>query len=198
MKYFITAIGTDSGKTLVSAVIVHALKADYWKPIQAGKPTDTDTIKNLLGDDIFCHPEAYSLNTPASPHSAALTEGITIRLEDIKAPVSEKDLVIEGAGGVLVPLNNNDFVIDIATKESAELILVSNNYLGSINHTLLTLDYLKSKNYNLKGIIFNGKPNKDTEDIILHHSNCPCLLRIPELSTVNRETIIQLASELKL
>jgi len=198
MKYFITAIGTDSGKTLVSAIVAHALKADYWKPVQAGKPTDTDTIKNLLGDDIFYHKEAYCLNTPASPHSAALKENITIKLGNIRMPKTEKNLVIEGAGGVLVPLNNQDFVIDIAANLDSELIVVSNNYLGSINHTLLTLNYLKSRNFKIKGIIFNGERNIDTEDIILHHAGCPCILRIPKLENVNKETIIQLASEIKL
>ena len=197
MNYFITAIGTDSGKTLVSAIVAHYLQADYWKPIQAGQPTDTDTIKSLLSD-IYCHPEAFNLKMPASPHSAAKNESISIRIGDINIPDTQNTLVIEGAGGVLVPINNEEHVIDIALKAKAEIILVSNNYLGSINHSLLTLNYLQSNGFKIKGIIFNGPPNKDSEDIILHHAKCPCLLKIPQLESINESTITELASKLKL
>lgn len=198
MNYFITAIGTDSGKTLVSAIIAYALKADYWKPIQAGTPTDSDTIKKLIGNHVFRHPEAYRLAMPASPHSAASKESITIKLDDIHIPKTDRNLVIEGAGGVLVPLNEEEFVIGIAPKFNAEIIVVSNNYLGSINHTLLTFSYLRSKGYKIRGLVFNGEENKDTENIIMHHAQCPCILKIPQMHSVNEENIVQLASQINL
>lgn len=198
MNYFITAIGTDSGKTLFSAILAYSLKADYWKPIQAGTPTDTETIKKLVGNSVFCHPEAYRLAMPASPHAAASKENIFIKLNDLRIPETDKALVIEGAGGVLVPLNDDEFVIDIASKTNAEIIVVSNNYLGSINHTLLTLNYLESKGYKIRGLVFNGEENKDTEDIIMHHAKCPCILRIPKIKSISKENITQLASQINL
>lgn len=197
MNYFITAIGTDSGKTLVSAIVAHALNADYWKPIQAGTPTDTNTIKSLM-PDVRCHKEAFALKTPASPHYAADQDGINIELGDIKIPKSNSNIVIEGAGGVMVPLNKENYVIDIATLGDMEIILVSNNYLGSINHTLLTLNYLTARRFKIKGIIFNGPKNESTEEIILHHAKLPCLLRIPELEEINASIIKDLASKLEL
>ena len=146
MNYFVTAIGTDSGKTLVSAILCKALQADYWKPVQAGYPTDSEMVKSLLPDtDLRIHPETYVSKTPASPHAAAALENVTISLNDFEVPVHTRDLIIEGAGGCLVPLNDRDFVIDLASRFSAEVVLVSNLYLGSINHTLLSWEGIKRR-----------------------------------------------------
>jgi len=187
MNYFVTAIGTDSGKTLVSAILCEALNADYWKPIQAGAPKDSDVVKNLVSDpQVKIHNETYLLNTPASPHAAAKKEGIEISLNDFVLPSTSRPLIIEGAGGCLVPINDRDYVIDIAKNTNAEIILVSNLYLGSINHTLLTAYLLKEKNIRVKGVIFNGPANEESERIILLHTNYHCLLRIqqePEITT---------------
>ena len=191
MVYFVTAIHTDSGKTLVSAILTQALQADYWKPIQAGLPRDTDLVMSLVTNaHSVLHREAYRLQTPASPHAAARAEGMDIRLSDILLPQTRNDnLVMEGAGGVLVPLNDRDFVIDLAEKFGAEIILVSNHYLGSINHTLLTVHELKRRGLKVRGIIFNGPSNPDTEAIVLQHSGYPCLLRILPVEEVSREVV---------
>lgn len=180
MKLFITGIGTDVGKTVASAIVVEALEADYWKPVQAGDLdySDTDKIKSRVSNTttVF-HPNAYALHTPASPHLAAEIDGITINLKDINEPKTKNHLVIEGAGGVFVPLNDKDCVIDLIQPDY-KVIIVSRHYLGSINHTLLTIEALKSRNISIAGIIFSGDENQATENIILSKSKLPMLGRI--------------------
>lgn len=196
MNYFVTAIGTDSGKTLFSAILCEALQADYWKPVQAGMPRDTDTVRSLVSSTKF-HNEIYLLNTPASPHAASKKDNVTIDVKKLVVPVVEKDLVIEGAGGCLVPLNDIDFVIDLAKRFKAQVILVSNLYLGSINHTLLSADYLKKNKFDVKGIVFNGPPNADSEEIILKHTGFNCLLRIDQENEINKGVVKKYAAQLK-
>lgn len=199
MNYFVTAIGTDSGKSLISAILTEALKADYWKPIQAGFPRDTDTVKDLVSNTITkFHPETHLLKIPASPHASARFEHLTIQLDDFVLPETKNEIVIEGAGGVLVPINDDDFVIDVAKELGCPVILVANLYLGSINHTLLTVDYLKRNNFTVKGIIFNGESNLESERIIEKHSGYKVLLRLPKLSMINKEIIKYWADELLL
>lgn len=180
MKLFITGIGTDVGKTVVSAIVVEALEADYWKPIQSGDldNSDTDKVKARVSNtkSIF-HPNAYALQTPASPHYSAAIEGVTIDLNAIKEPKTKNHLVIEGAGGVFVPLNETDTIIDLIQPDY-KVIVVSRHYLGSINHTLLTIEALKSRNISIAGIIFSGDENQATEHIILSKSSLPMLGRI--------------------
>lgn len=180
MKLFITGIGTDVGKTVASAVVVEALEADYWKPIQSGDldNSDTDKVKARVSNtkSIF-HPNAYALQTPASPHYSAAIEGVTIDLYAIKEPKTKNHLVIEGAGGVFVPLNETDTIIDLIQPDY-KVIVVSRHYLGSINHTLLTIEALKSRNISIAGIIFSGDENQATEYIILSKSSLPMLGRI--------------------
>ena len=190
MDYFITGIDTDSGKTLTSAIFCEALEADYWKPVQAGAPRDSDTVKSLLSNPgINIHKEAFFLNTPASPHAAAKLDGISIKLSDFIRPTSDRDLVIEGAGGCLVPINDHDFVIDLAAHLNAEVILVADLYLGSINHTLLTWRELSSRKLSVRGIVFNGKSNPESERIILHHTGLPCLLRIDQEKKIDKQVV---------
>ena len=199
MNYFVTAIGTDSGKTLVSAILVEALQADYWKPVQSGiNDRDIETVSKLINNGhSLCYEESYLLTMPMSPHAAAKIDGVRISLDEIKLPnKGENNLVIEGAGGVLVPLNENDFVIDIALKFDATVVLVSNNYLGSINHTLLTINELKRRGVNVKGIIFNGIPTPESESIILKHSGYKCLLRVLPEEVITQEVITQYAVKL--
>ncbi len=199
MNYFVTAIGTDSGKTLVSAILTEALQADYWKPVQSGKENrDVEVVLKLINNGhSFCYEESYLLSQPMSPHAAAKADGITIDMDKILLPQNGGNhLVIEGAGGVLVPLNDKDFVIDLAAKFEAEVILVSNNYLGSINHTMLTVQELKRRNLKVKGIIFNGKENKETEDFILKSSGYRCLLRILPEKNIDQEIVTQYAIKL--
>ncbi|MFN3403042.1 MAG: dethiobiotin synthase [Cytophagaceae bacterium] len=198
-KYFVTAIHTDSGKTLVSAILTQALQADYWKPVQTGSDyRDADTVKRLLNNNhSIIHDEAYLLKAPKSPHAAAAMEGKLIDIDNITLPITDgNNLVIEGAGGVLVPLNDKHFVIDLAEKFDAEVILVSNIYLGSINHTLLTIQELKRRNAKVKGIIFNGERDKYTEDIILKHSGYKCLLRIDKEESISEVEVTKYAIKL--
>lgn len=197
MVYFVTAIGTDSGKTLVSAILCKALNADYWKPVQAGTPTDSDAIRQLLGDSIKIHKEKYLLQTPASPHAAARIDGVNIRLADIELPEYNGTLIIEGAGGCMVPLNDREFVIDLATHFNVKVILVSNLYLGSINHTLLTHEALKNRGLTISGIIFNGEENPESERIILHHTNLPCLLRLRPEQGIDNSVVARYAETLR-
>ncbi|RKQ51678.1 dethiobiotin synthetase [Roseivirga pacifica] len=199
MQYFVTAIGTESGKTLISAILTEALKADYWKPIQAGEPGDTERVQELVSNPITkFHPETHRLKLPASPHAAAKYEHKAIALDDFILPETNNDVIVEGAGGVLVPLNDHDFVIDIAKELNCEVVLVANLYLGSINHTLLTVDYLKRNDIPVKGIIFNGEGNEESERIIEKHSGYKVLLRLPKLSLVNQNIIQYWADELML
>ncbi len=196
-QYFITAIHTDSGKTLVSAILAQALHADYWKPIQAGYPRDTDTVQGFMQNKRSrAHKEAYLLQSPMSPHAAAKIDGVDIHLENILMPKTDNTLIVEGAGGVLAPINEDHFVIDIAAKFDLEIILVANIYLGSINHTLLTINEIKRRKLKVKGIIFNGPENTETENIILKHCGYPCLLRIWQEKKITQEIVNRYALEL--
>ena len=180
MKLFITGIGTDVGKTIASAIIVEALEADYWKPIQAGDLDNSDTHKvksKVKSQKSKVFKNAYALNIPASPHYSAQLDGIVIDLEKIKEPATNNHLVIEGAGGVFVPLNDADCVIDLIQPDY-KVIVVSRHYLGSINHTLLTIEALKNRNLEIAGIIFSGDENKATEEIILNKTGIKCIGRI--------------------
>jgi len=199
MNYFVTAIGTDSGKTLVSAILTEALHGDYWKPIQAGFPKDSEAVATLISNTSSkILPEQYVLNMPASPHYAAEVDQVHIKANNIKLPqTSNKHLVIEGAGGVLVPINNKEFVIDIVNNFSCEVILVCNLYLGSINHSLLTINELKRRNIKAKGIIFNGPSNPASENIITQHAQLPVLLKIEQEAKVDKEVVKKYASILR-
>ncbi|WP_395049932.1 dethiobiotin synthase [Flavobacterium sp.] len=182
MKLFITGISTDVGKTIASAIIVEALEADYWKPIQAGDLNNSDShkIKSYISNDkTVIHENSYKLNTPASPHFSAELDGITIDLKQIKEPQTNNHLVIEGAGGIYVPLSDKDCVIDLIQKEY-KVIVVSRHYLGSINHTLLTIEALKNRKISIAGIIFSGDENKATESIILSKTGIKCIGRIEQ------------------
>jgi dethiobiotin synthetase len=197
MNYFITAIHTDSGKTVAASILTHALQADYWKPVQCGLPRDTDTAAALVNNNhSLFFDEAYLLKTPASPHQAAKVDGIEIDLDKIHLPETSNDLVIEGAGGILVPLNKNDFVIDLAVKFEAQVILVANLYLGSINHTLLTAAELKRRNIPVKGIIFNGPDNPASKEIIKAKTGYRELLHIAPEKEINQAVITHYAIKL--
>ena len=199
-RYFITGIGTNIGKTIVSAILTEALEADYWKPIQAGDLEFSDSLKveNLISTTkTKIHPEAYRLNQPMSPHAAAKLDNISIDLEKIELPKTTNHLIIEGAGGLMVPLNDNELLIDLIQKLDVEVILVSQNYLGSINHTLLSLEVLKSKNLNVLGIIFNGEENTETEKYILNYTGVAKLGRIQKHDFINKEVVLSYKSVFK-
>ncbi len=200
MKIFISGIGTEIGKTITSAILVEALEADYWKPIQAGELeySDTDKVKTLISNsNSQFHSETYRLKEAMSPHAAAEREGIEILIHNCNTPQTNNHLIIEGAGGLLVPLNNTDCIIDLIQYSKAEVILVSQHYLGSINHTLLSVKALERREIPIRGIIFNGDKNKDTEQIILSKTGLPFLGRIPTMNPINKESVKSIAQQFK-
>ena len=190
----VAGCGTDVGKTVISAILVQALSADYWKPIQSGGNSDLLTIKNLVPHS-FIHPSLYTFQNPLSPHHAARLEGVEMQLDQVVQPKTENALVVEMAGGVCVPLNDNYLSIDFFIRFEAEWIVVSSHYLGSINHTLLTLEALKRRGLTPQ-IVFNGDPNPDSEKAILHYSGCPALGRIKKHTVIDSNLIRRYACQL--
>ena len=191
-RLFVTGIGTNVGKTVISAILTQKLQADYWKPIQAGELDNTDSMKvsQWVENSIsVIHPEAYRLTQPMSPHAAAERDDVNIEMGNIIIPKTTRNLIIEGAGGLMVPLNQHDLVIDLIPHLQAEAVLVSRHYLGSINHTLLSIEALHSRNINIAGIIFNGDENRDTESIIESICAVPILGRIPDIKDLNQYSI---------
>jgi dethiobiotin synthetase len=197
-SYFITGIGTDVGKTIASAVLCELLQADYWKPIQSGSETDKSQIKNLVNSPITIHKETFHLTQPLSPHAAANIDKVQIELKDFSLPDHNGNLIIEGAGGLLVPINNQGITIaNLINHLKQEVILISRNYLGSINHTLLTIEALKSRNISIKGIIYIGEELPQTEEIINQVSSVNTLFRIPHFELLNKESISNFVASLK-
>ncbi len=200
MRLFVTGIGTEVGKTVISAILAEALKADYWKPVQAGDLDYSDTlkVKNLVSNSksIF-HSETHVLNHSMSPHAAAARDGVEISLNDFQIPETDNHLVIEGAGGLMVPLNRKDCIIDLIEGLGVEAVLVSRNYLGSINHTLLSIEALKSRGIVIKGIIFNDKENTETESVILDMTGLNCLGRVSMLDELSKESVVKCAERFK-
>ena len=198
---FITGIGTGIGKTIVSAILVEKLKADYWKPIQSGDldNSDTDKVRSLTSNPVSrFHPETYRLTQPFSPHKSADLDGIEISLEKFTIPETDNTLIIEGAGGLMVPLNGQDLMIDLIKKLDAEVILVIRHYLGSINHSLLSIEALKARNIKIKGIMYNGLPDKYSEAAILAHSKINVIGYIAELGILSKATVREAALQISL
>ena len=199
-SFFVTGIDTGIGKTVVSAILVEALNADYWKPIQSGDLhyTDTDKVKQLVNEKTILHPEVYRLNNPLSPHVSAKLDSISISLASFQLPKTNNNLIVEGAGGLLVPINEDgNYLSDIILKLGMEIILVSKNYLGSINHTLLSIEYLKSNSISVKGIIIVGEKNESSESIITKNTGVKILHHVPMVESVTKEFIKEQAELLR-
>lgn len=199
MKLFITGIGTNVGKTIASAIITQALEADYWKPIQAGEVDfgDKHKVQSLVENKKSkIWDNSYILQTPASPHYAAAVDGISIDLAQIKEPKTKNHLVIEGAGGILVPINETQTVLDLVQPDY-QVIVVSRHYLGSINHTLLTVEALRNRKLKIAGIIFSGDENPATESIILNTTQLTMLGRIEEEPYFDANVIAYYAEKFK-
>jgi dethiobiotin synthetase len=197
-KIFVTGIGTDVGKTVVSAVLVEALKADYWKPIQTGSFFSTDTAKIqkwTSNSESKFHSESYLLKQYMSPHAAAELEGVDIGLDALLLPETDNTLIIEGAGGLMVPLNRKEYMIDMIKKFDAEVVLVIQNYLGSINHSLLSIDALKSRGANILGVVINGAPHQLSQDIIMDYCGLKLLGRINKETDLTSDVISRYAKE---
>jgi dethiobiotin synthetase len=195
MKLFITGIGTDVGKTITAAIITEALEADYWKPIQAGDLTDGDThkVQRYVSNDVTkFHSNSYALNTPASPHLAAQLDNVVIDVAEIQEPETKNHLVIEGAGGLFVPLNDTATIADLI-KSDYKVVVVSRHYLGSINHTLLTIEALQHRGFNIAGIVFNGNEMPSSEEIILKKTGLAVLGRIEEEPYFDKNVILEYA-----
>ena len=198
MKLFITSIDTNIGKTIVSSIVCKALDYSYWKPVQSGDlhNSDSNKIKNL-SPSTFIHPETYRLSQPLSPHESANRDGIRITLKKFKLPQNEK-LVIEGAGGVMVPLNEfGDMIIDLATIFECSLLLVVKNYLGSINHTLLTIKELNSRGFKNIGLILVGDRFESSERIIQKIGLCSIIANVPHEEHIDKNWIIKQASAVR-
>jgi len=198
-RVFVTGIGTDIGKTLACAILLEALKVNYWKPLQAGnlKNTDTHVIRSLISNnDSILYPETFLLSKPMSPFGAALEDKVEINSADIILPKNSGNLIIEGAGGLMVPLNKNYLVIDLIKDLEAEVVLVSKNYLGSINHTLLSVEALQSRNIPIKGIIYNGYLGDTSEKFIADYTGLKSLLQINKEEKIDKTTILKYATKL--
>lgn len=196
----IVGIGTEVGKTLVSAIVTHALDATYWKPVQTGYlhgkgDRDSKTVQDWIHCNV--HPETYLFQQPLSPHIAAKIDGAEIDIHHLKIPETPDNLVIETAGGLMVPLNENQLFLDLLAVWQLPVILTVRQYLGNINHTLLSVEALKSRNIPILGIISNGQSLPDTNRWLEQYTQIPILLEIPELVEITPTSIKQLAHELK-
>lgn len=196
--YFISGIDTEIGKTVVSAILTQALGAAYWKPVQAGELdyTDTDKVKSWVShSDCQFFPERHRLQLPRSPHAAAAEEGIDIQLADFTLPTTDRPLIVEGAGGLLVPLNQQVTILDLIAQLGLPVLLVSKHRLGNINHTLLSVEALKHRGIPLAGIIFNGEEIPGTNSIIAQLGQIPILGTIPTVAPIDSSTIARLAED---
>ena len=199
-QYIIAGISTEIGKTFISSILTEALAADYWKPVQSGALgfTDTNTVKSLISNPktIF-YPETYRLTEPMSPHAAAAIDGVEIKLSNFHLPETKNNLIVELAGGLMVPLNDRETNLDLIKKLALPVILVSQNYLGSINHTLLSVAVLKQQNIPIKGLIFNGIQNISSENFILKYTSLECLGRVDFEEKIDKSVVTKWSERFK-
>jgi len=196
-RFFVTGTDTSVGKTIVSAILMVGLKASYWKPIQCGLSEITDTMwvrkVSGLSDEHFL-PETYTLSKPISPHASAQSDGIQIALESFNLPLHDQDdqiprLIVEGAGGVMVPLNERHLMVDLMKRLDLPVILVARSTLGTINHTLLSLEQLRQKNLEVLGVVMNGPKNEINKTAIETYGKTTVLAEVEMLSDVNSKTL---------
>lgn len=200
-QYIIAGIGTEVGKTVIAAILTEQLKADYWKPVQAGDLHDTDTHKVerwISNPHTVCHPEAYRLHTPMSPHEAARRDGVRIDASKLVIPSTKKPLVIELAGGLMVPLREDYLIIDWLEQIKIPVVLVSRFYLGSINHTILSVDALQRRGIPLAGIVFNGEMVESSKQAILAYTGAKDLGHVDMEASPSEEMILKYAGSIKL
>ncbi len=195
---FITGIGTDVGKTVASAILCRALNAAYWKPIQSGTTIGSDkhTIHELASEDIQIFKEIYALEEPLSPHTAARLENVDIDIQKLTIPEHSDTLIIEGAGGLMVPITRNFLYSDWLKTQQIPTILVSRHYLGSINHTLLSLELMKNLGLELLGVLFIGHDNDNNEALICEKYDVRNLGNIPETEKLDKPFILESSNNL--
>jgi dethiobiotin synthetase len=198
---FVSGIGTDVGKTVVSAVLTEALQADYWKPVQAGNSDipEGHTVRNLITNTkSVVHPEKFLFSQPVSPHLAAKMDGVEICVADFELPrTANKTLLVEGAGGLLVPLNHRETILDLIKSLRAKVVLVSANYLGSINHTLMSAYLLQHEKIEVLGIIFSGVYHEPSETVIQSQSGLRVLGRVEYMPELSKEAVAAEAQKFK-
>ena len=192
---FVTGTDTNVGKTVLSALLVAALDATYWKPIQTGSSEGTDRESVMRWAELpeeRALPECYCFEPPVSPHLAAKQAGATIHLDDIRKPRagSSGPLVVEGAGGVLVPINDSQTMLDLMRHLAMPVVIASRSALGTINHTLLTVKALRDAQVEIKGVVMIGKENRENERAVEHYGNVPLVGRIPVLETIDRSALL--------
>jgi dethiobiotin synthase len=195
-QFFITGTDTGVGKTVLSALLCVALDASYWKPIQTGAEEDSDSkrvskLAELQASRIF--PEAYRFAQPVSPHLAARWAGARIELEKIQIPETSRSvpLIVEGAGGVIVPLNERDFMVDLIRRLGLPVLIAARSSLGTINHTLLTLKALREANATVAGVVLIGEPNAENREAIEKYGKVRVVGEIPRLQEINRAKLMQ-------
>lgn len=198
--YIVAGIGTEVGKTIVSAILVQHLGADYWKPVQAGGLDNSDTriVRNLAPRGACFHPEAYRLERAMSPHAAAALEGLSLQREKMALPPGTNTLIVEPAGGLMAPLAPGLTNIDLIQDWNLPVVLVSSYYLGSINHTLLSIEALVTRKISILGLVFNGEPVKSTRQAILDNSGLPLLLEVGQAADIDPGWVNEQAARLNL
>jgi dethiobiotin synthase len=199
--FFVTGTDTDVGKTLVSAWLMTHLDAVYWKPVQAGAEPETDSITvrrlaEVAADRIL--PEAYLLPDAMAPHEAARRAGVTIEMAKLAPPATNRLLIAEGAGGILVPLTGDDYVIDLAAQLQLPILLVARSTLGTINHTLLSIEALRRRGLPLAGVVMNGPETPHNRAAIERYGDVDVIAEIPWLPSVTRATLREIEPELDL
>ena len=191
-RFFVTGTDTGIGKSLVSAILMLGLDASYWKPIQSGllDQSDTDWIKEVTErpSELF-YPETYRLRNPLSPHESARLDGVEIKLSDFQLPETKGTLIVEGAGGVLVPINQRQFMLDLIDYLELPVIVVAKSGLGTINHTLLTLQSLKSKKIPILGVVLSGDKNARNAETIEFYGNIPVIAQIERIKNFSPENL---------
>ncbi|MCW9707206.1 dethiobiotin synthase [Fodinibius salsisoli] len=197
-QIFVTGTDTGIGKTVVSAIFTEGLKASYWKPIQAGleEETDSEFLKRVTGEDCDILPERYRLQTPMSPHAAAAIDDVQISLDGLHLPAYKKEhLVVEGAGGLMVPINDDTMIIDLIEKLHIPVVLVARSELGTLNHTFLSLEALRSRSIPILGVVMNGPKNESNYDAIKAYGEVDILAEIEHQEQLNANCLNRLFRE---
>ena len=200
-RYFVTGIGTSVGKTIACAALVKLWDAAYWKPIQSGdlESSDSMMMSSLLDNQVLIYPERYKLNTAASPHYSAEIDEVSIGLNDFKLPEDYGNLIVEGAGGMFVPINDKEFIIDLAEHLDLPIILVCSDYLGSINHSLLSFHSLKERGVAVEYIFLNGSFKESTKRILIKNKpKGSKVIEFPELEDISSNGLENAMKNLKI
>ncbi|MDM1060804.1 dethiobiotin synthase [Myroides odoratimimus] len=198
LKLFVTGIDTGIGKTVTSAILTHYFKADYWKPIQSGDLHESDSMKiQQWNEHVTIHRERFSLQLPASPHESAAKENVNMQLSDFTLPDTVNNLIVEGAGGLFVPVNSSTYMIDLIQHLKIPVALVTKNYLGCINHTMLSIEALRTRNIPIDYLVLNGAFNPYSLEAIKNFIDRDTqLIHIPALEEITKEAVMLTALEL--